>query len=61
MHYRTREPWHTMKPAEVERRLKTNMQTGLGPKVCRTRLERFGHNDLSCPSRARPRAVRAVF
>ena len=49
MHYRTREPWHTMKPAEVERRLKTNMQTGLGPKVCRTRLERFGHNDLFLP------------
>lgn len=49
MHYRAREPWHTMKPAEVERRLKTNMKTGLGHKVCRTRLERFGCNDVFLP------------
>lgn len=56
MHYRTREPWHTMKIAEVERRLKTSMQTGLSHKVCRTRLERFGRNDLFSPE---PRTVQS--
>lgn len=49
MYHRTREPWHAMKPAEVERRLKTNSTTGLSYKVCRTRLERFGKNDLFLP------------
>ncbi len=56
MSHRPREMWHTMKVAEVEKRLKTNQETGLGHKVCRTRLERFGRNELFLPE---PRSVKS--
>ena len=54
MYRRTREPWHEKKVSEVEKLLKTNLENGLSHKVCRTRLERFGRNELFLPE---PRTV----
>lgn len=41
--------WHTMTIDQVEKHLKTDRHKGLTPKICRTRLERFGRNDLFVP------------
>ena len=58
MVHRTREPWHAMKPGEVEKSLRTNIERGLSHKVCRTRLERFGKNGLFTPV---PRTVQGCI
>ena len=47
--------WHTMPISEVEKRLKTDDQTGLTPKTSRTRLERIGRNELFIPE---PRSLK---
>lgn len=54
MHRKTREAWHARTVSEVEKLLKTNIEKGLSHKTCRTRLERFGRNELFLPQ---PRTV----
>ncbi len=41
--------WHTLTPDMVAERLKTDLENGLSPKIGRTRLERFGRNELFLP------------
>ena len=41
--------WHTMTVDQVEKHFKTDRNKGLSPKICRTRLERFGKNELFVP------------
>ena len=47
--------WHTMSVAEVEKRLKTDCDNGLTPKIAHTRLQRFGRNELFIPE---PRSIK---
>ena len=41
--------WHQMTVEQVEKQLKTDLERGLTPKICRTRMERFGRNELFIP------------
>ena len=49
MKHRTKEPWHTMRAVEIERRLKTDIRQGLSPRIGRSRLEHYGYNELFWP------------
>lgn len=57
-----RENWHRMTPDEVERRMKTDRNTGLEPKICHSRLNRFGKNTLFSPIKTEAKlCVRTVL
>ncbi len=57
-----RENWHTMSASDVAKRLKTDVNRGLEPKICRSRLRRIGRNELFLPERGRlSSCFRALF